>query len=544
MKKKNGILGVILAALLFLGVSAAVLLLSGVVTGDKNSVAALSIGGESVDWQISADDQPQSGTGSQNDLKKMLFDGDLDLLGGPVELVLSLPSDGSPLTLNLEARNTTGYIWEVVDGKGIGFTQQGEASFEQRYQGYGAPAIQTITLLPKKNGDSVARLVYHRPWEADVTPRMTLKLEFKEGQNKIDLTDPTPEKEIIGDDEQPLEPIDVPHLKGLPSKWDWRDKGIVTEVRDQGSCGSCWAFGTVGIMESALAKAGRGLKNLSEQFLVSCNTRGWNCSRGGLTASMFHYDTLAKSQTKIGAVTEKAMPYTATDGSCTVALNHPYTLAKWSFIGGTSDWAMPTTQELKDAIYAYGPVMAGVCVGPGWYGYKGGVYGTNDTNCGTWSNHYVILVGWDDTQGANGVWIIKNSFGTYWGDKGYMYLPYGYSLVGQGASWVRAKSTYIPKTLSPSGEITAVNPTYVWTPVNGALIYQYQVWQGSTLVMDKSPDNEVCNQTTCERTPKQSLEMGQTYQWRVRAYVNGAWKAWSAFSEFSILKGNPGYIKP
>ena len=536
MKKQNGIKSIVLASFLFVGVCAAVLLLSGAVDGGNGGTPPPPTNGDEISWQFTGDKQPKSGNGSQIDLRKALFDEDVDPLGGPAELLISLPADGSPLTLKLEARNTTGYLWEVVDGKGISYAQQGEAAFEQRYKGFGAPAIQTITLRASGQGNAVVRLVYHRPFEPEAAPRRSLNLTYKDAQESIDLTDPTPEKEIIGEDDQPIEPLVIPHLKGLPYKWDWRDKGIVTEVRDQGSCGSCWAFGTVGIMESALAKAGKGLKNLSEQFLVSCNTRGWNCSRGGLTASMFHTDTLAKSQTKVGAVTEAAKPYTATDGSCTVAYNHPYKLSKWSFIGGTSDWALPTTQELKDAIYAYGPVMAGVCVGPGWYGYRGGVYGTNDTNCGTWSNHYVILVGWDDTLGPNGAWIIKNSFGTNWGDKGYMYLPYGYSLVGQGASWARAVSTNIPKIQTPKGIVNTVNPTYVWTPINGASIYQYQVWLGTTLIMDKSPDTDVCNSTTCERTPKQALEFGKTYKWRVRAFVAGGWKTWSAFSEFTVTR--------
>jgi C1A family cysteine protease len=536
MKSKNGVISPILAALLFIGVSAAVLLLSGALNHDNTGPTPPPIVGEQISWQFTGDKQPKNGAGTEIDLRKALFDSDLDPLGGPAELLITLPADGTPLTLKLEARNTTGYLWEVVSGKGLSFTQQGEASFEQRYKGFGAPAIQTITLKANGKGSAVARLVYHRPFEADAAPRRSLSLTYPDPQQTIDLTDLTPEQEIISEDTQPEEALVIPHLKGLPSKLDWRDKGIVTEIKDQGSCGSCWAFGTVGIMESALAKAGKGLKNLSEQFLVSCNTRGWNCSRGGLTASMFHTDTLAKSQTKVGAVLETTKPYTATDGSCTVSYEHPYKLSKWSFIGGTNDWAMPTTQELKDAIYAYGPVMAGVCVGPGWYGYKGGVYGTNDTNCGTWSNHYVILVGWDDTLGSNGVWIIKNSFGTNWGDKGYMYLPYGYSLVGQGASWARAISTNVPKTQSPVGTVKTVNPTYTWTPINGASIYQYQVWQGSTIILDKSPDTEVCSAKICERTPKQSLEVGVTYKWRVRAFVAGGWKAWSAFSEFTVTQ--------
>jgi C1A family cysteine protease len=67
----------------------------------------------------------------------------------------------------------------------------------------------------------------------------------------------------------------------LPTSYDWRTKGIVTPVKNQGGCGSCWAFSSVAIMESAILKAGGPTTNLSEQFLVSCNTKGFSCAGGG-----------------------------------------------------------------------------------------------------------------------------------------------------------------------------------------------------------------------------------------------------------------------
>jgi len=172
---------------------------------------------------------------------------------------------------------------------------------------------------------------------------------------------------------------------------------------------------------------------LSEQFLVSCNTYGWNCEEGGLTAHMWHYDTLGKNQTAIGAVLEADKPYTARDGTCEVAYEHPFVLSGWEYIA-SDEWTVPSVQQLKAAIAAYGPVTAGVCAGYNFQHYNGGVFSTPDY-CGQGStNHQIILVGWSDADG--GYWILRNSWGAWWGESGYMRIAYNTSRVGEGASWV------------------------------------------------------------------------------------------------------------
>jgi inhibitor of cysteine peptidase len=221
---------------------------------------------------------------------------------------------------------------------------------------------------------------------------------------------------------------------------DWRLAGIVPPVRNQGSCGSCWAFGTVGIMESAIAKIHGPQVDLSEQFLVSCNTYGWNCQDGGLTAHMWHYDAFAKNQTSIGAVLEADKPYTATDGACAEPYAHPFSLSGWEFIVDY-EWEMPTVDQIKSAIAAYGPVTAGVCAGRAFSNYTGGVFST-DESCGGWTNHQIILVGWKDTGPTQGYWILRNSWGPRWGESGYMRIAYNTSRVGEGTSWVRWGNRY------------------------------------------------------------------------------------------------------
>ncbi len=203
-----------------------------------------------------------------------------DFLGGAVELTIYLPSEGKPVTLNLEARNTTGYTWEVLSGD---YVQEGESTFTMRYRGVGVPSIQTIRLAATRTGDTSIRLLYHRIWETSAEPHAQVSIWMPGAVNAIDLSDPTPavliEKESSESGNNDAYAA-LDELKtDLPASFDWRTQGIVPAVRDQGGCGSCWAFGTVGVMESAVKKAGGPLTDLSEQFLISCNKDGWELQR-------------------------------------------------------------------------------------------------------------------------------------------------------------------------------------------------------------------------------------------------------------------------
>ena len=218
-------------------------------------------------------------------------------------------------------------------------------------------------------------------------------------------------------------------ISSLPDSFDWRSEGGVTPVKDQGNCGSCWAFGTVAPLESAI-KIKEGITaDLSEQWLVSCNRDGWGCN-GGWWAHDYHQWKQGECG-GIGAVYESDFPYTATDGYCNGEYNHPYLLEDWAFIG--SENSVPQTDAIKQVIYDYGPVSAAVTVTSDWTSYAGGVYNNNAIGR---VNHAITLVGWDDTLGKNGCWILKNSWGTNWGENGYMYIEYGCSNVGYSACYI------------------------------------------------------------------------------------------------------------
>lgn len=395
-------------------------------------VRALSSSEEATVFQLGVD-----GVTSLDELRQVAFadlSPQVDLLGGPILLtIIGLVEQDQILPVLLESRPATGYVWALVEDETTIFSQVGEAEVEARAEGAGMPVVETLQLQANQEGGGRIQLLYHRPWERDAPVTRHITLHASDLLEVVDFSSPpgafeeSPVLEI--EDGGPLE--EVMALAGsasLPSSWDWRTLGKVTPVRNQGGCGSCWAFGTVGVMESAILIAGGSATDLSEQYLVSCNTNGYSCN-GGWWAHSYHVDRLGKSQTDSGAVLESAKPYTATNGTCTVAYNHPYKAYKWHFITG---YSIPTVDQIKAAIYNYGPVSAAVCVAGGFSGYRSGIFTENNT-CGGSPNHAVVLVGWND---ADQTWIMRNSWGSGWGENGYMRIRWGKSLIGYAASYL------------------------------------------------------------------------------------------------------------
>jgi C1A family cysteine protease len=220
-------------------------------------------------------------------------------------------------------------------------------------------------------------------------------------------------------------------LQAPPSSFDWRGKGGVTPIKNQGGCGSCWAFGTVGPLECLIRIKCSLTKDLSEQYLVSCNEDGWGCG-GGWWAHDYHEWKIPAGQAEAGAVLEAHFPYVASNAPCGGAYSHPWKIDDWAYISG---YSVPSADAIKQAIMEYGPVAAAVYVGPAFQAYTGGIFDNDECpSCNV--NHGIVLVGWDDNQGANGVWILRNSWGTGWGEDGYMRIEYGTSSVGYAANYI------------------------------------------------------------------------------------------------------------
>jgi hypothetical protein len=120
------------------------------------------------------------------------------------------------------------------------------------------------------------------------------------------------------------------------------------------------------------------------------------------------------------------------NAACNCPYPHPYCLDSWAAIGDPR-WSVPTPLQVKQAIYEHGPVSASVYVNSAFQAYHSGVFNACENQVVT---HDIVLVGWDDNQGPAGVWILRNSWGTSWGESGYMRIAYGCCNVGYGAAYV------------------------------------------------------------------------------------------------------------
>ncbi len=217
--------------------------------------------------------------------------------------------------------------------------------------------------------------------------------------------------------------------RALPSSFDWRAQGGCTPIKNQGGCGSCWAFSTVGALECNILIRDGATVDLSEQYLVSCNTSGWGCD-GGWLAHDYH-QWRPDPCGGVGAVLEEHAPYVAYDSPCYCPYPHDYLIDSWAFIG--PQWGVPSINSLKQAIVDYGPISVCVTANSAMQGYGGGIF--NACSAGD-INHAVVLVGWDDNQGQNGIWIMRNSWSPGWGEGGYMRMEYNCSRIGYGGAYV------------------------------------------------------------------------------------------------------------
>jgi cathepsin H len=206
--------------------------------------------------------------------------------------------------------------------------------------------------------------------------------------------------------------------QAIPDTYEWNNYGIVTPVKNQGSCGSCWTFSTVGSLESHWNILGKG-RNLtfSEQQLVDCagDFENYGCN-GGLPSHAFEYIRHAG-----GIESDVTYPYTAKDGTCA--------FRRGVAVGYVRHGSFNITQgdevELAERLYNAGPIAVSFQVISGFSKYVSGVYKVENCGKGTQDvNHAVLLTGYGAENNVP-FWNIKNSWGPTWGAAGYFKIERG-----------------------------------------------------------------------------------------------------------------------
>ncbi|NP_001312206.1 senescence-specific cysteine protease SAG12-like precursor [Nicotiana tabacum] len=199
------------------------------------------------------------------------------------------------------------------------------------------------------------------------------------------------------------------NVTDIPPTMDWRKKGAVTPIKDQKECGCCWAFSAVAATEGLHQLKTGKLIPLSEQELVDCDVEGEDegCS-GGLLDTAF--DFILKNK---GLTTEANYPYKGEDGVC----NKKKSALSAAKIAGYEDVPANSEKALLQAV-ANQPVS--VAIDGSSFDFQFYSSGVFSGSCSTWLNHAVTAVGYGATTDGTKYWIIKNSWGSKWGDSGYM----------------------------------------------------------------------------------------------------------------------------
>ncbi|XP_018311145.1 cathepsin O [Mycetomoellerius zeteki] len=211
-------------------------------------------------------------------------------------------------------------------------------------------------------------------------------------------------------------------ITDIPSKFDWRDKGVVGSVMNQENCGACWAFSTVGVVESMYAIKNGTLHSFSVQEMIDCMPGNFGC-QGGDICSLLSW--LLASKTRI--ISETDYPLTLQTDTCRL---HKIS-AKTSGVKVTDftcDSFVDAETELLTLLVTHGPVAAAVNA-ISWQNYLGGIIQYNCDGSFNSLNHAVQIVGYD-TEARIPHYIIKNSWGPSFGNKGYIFIAVGKNLCG------------------------------------------------------------------------------------------------------------------
>ncbi|KPI98549.1 Viral cathepsin [Papilio xuthus] len=199
-----------------------------------------------------------------------------------------------------------------------------------------------------------------------------------------------------------------------PEEFDWRDKNVVTEVKDQSTCNSCWAFSATGLTESQYAIKYSGLLSLSEKPMIDCWPKSGGCEIGNTP----HAGINAAAEMG-GFMLESDYPYAPQVDNCSFQKDKVAVRVKRGYQVTVND-----EEQLKRLIHQKGPVSIALYAYSGFSTYSGQIMDGSKCPASASANHAMLIVGYGVENGTP-YWIIKNSYSTHWGDRGYLKLIRG-----------------------------------------------------------------------------------------------------------------------
>ncbi|MCX7737379.1 MAG: lectin like domain-containing protein [Candidatus Kapabacteria bacterium] len=228
-----------------------------------------------------------------------------------------------------------------------------------------------------------------------------------------------------------------------PASFDLRNENSTTSVKNQGNCGSCWAFASIGSVESNWLINNYGTYDLSENNMKNCHNFLWSACDGGNSEMASSYLTLK------GTITESDDSYRDYSQSCNSSVNPIAYISNLFYLPNRSNSGYE--EILKNVIMQYGGVFTSMTWSERYYNSTAKTYRYTGTAV---QNHAILLVGWNDNmtvtvngRTSTGAWIAKNSWGSSWGDNGYFYIAYDDTRInGETAVWIsRENSSSIEK---------------------------------------------------------------------------------------------------
>jgi hypothetical protein len=311
---------------------------------------------------------------------------------------------------------------------------------------------------------------------------------------------------------------DISYVGYIPDVFDWRNvygMDYTTSVKNQGSCGSCTAFGTISALESVIQiEIGRSFGcDLSEAHLFSCG--GGKCDYGMQSSKAFNY---LKNN---GVTDEECFPYKPHDMPCSEICSNcghrTVKIGSWSWVPSNSD-------SIRTAIFQRGPLVTSMKVYEDFHSYSEGIYRHVSGELEGW--HCVAIVGYDDN---NRYWICKNSWGTWWGESGFFRIAYGQCDIEYQTAYLSGISgnvhPFCPSDPSPYDEEMTVDPdvNLSWftceDPDGDDVFYNVYLNEGSGV----SFNDIVATHIDTSYFQVENLEKDSLYTWRVVAEdENGA----------------------